>query len=40
MNRKSIVWFAVIVAALIFVFVGGGAWLWRMLLEMHGIHQR
>ena len=38
MSRKSIIWFALIVVALVFIATGGGTWLGRKVLEMHGIH--
>ena len=40
MNKRTVgwLWIGGILALAAFLVFGGGAWLWKQLLAMHGIH--
>jgi len=37
MNKKAM-WTVVVLAVVTALVLGGGRWLWHMLLRMHGVH--
>ena len=36
--NKNTVWALVVVAVVVVLVLGGGRWLWHLLLRMHGVH--
>jgi hypothetical protein len=41
MNKRMVgwLWIGGMLLGVVFLVFGGGAWLWKGLLAMHGIHQ-